>query len=130
MVSRPKAFGTLKQGAIFCEIMPLKNFKILSRVLRFDDRQTRNQRRQKNKLAPIREVWDKWVDRLSYSYNPIPNVTVDEHLVGLRGLCPFQQYIPSKPARYRIKIWADCDAVSSYAWNMQNNNPEKIKGSK
>ncbi|CAB4061091.1 unnamed protein product [Lepeophtheirus salmonis] len=40
-------------------VMPLKNFKILSRVLRFDDRQTRNQRRQKDKLAPIREVWDK-----------------------------------------------------------------------
>ncbi|XP_071750246.1 uncharacterized protein [Lepeophtheirus salmonis] len=44
---------------IFRAVMPLKNFKILSRVLRFDDRQTRNQRRQKDKLAPIREVWDK-----------------------------------------------------------------------
>ncbi|KAJ3594856.1 hypothetical protein NHX12_004161, partial [Muraenolepis orangiensis] len=28
-------------------------------------------------------------------------------------------YIPSKPGKYGIKIWAACDARSSYAWNMQ-----------
>jgi len=25
----------------------------------------------------------------------------------------------NKPAKYGIKIWAACDAKSSYAWNMQ-----------
>lgn len=27
--------------------------------------------------------------------------------------------MPSKPARYSIKIWAACDAVSSYALNIE-----------
>ena len=34
-------------------------------------------------------------------------------------LGPFRQYMPSKPAKYGIKIWAACDATSSYAWNLQ-----------
>lgn len=33
--------------------------------------------------------------------------------------CPFRQYIPCKPGKYGIKIWAACDAKNSYAWNLQ-----------
>src|SRR4029434_991827 len=36
-----------------------------------------------------------------------------------RGRCPFRHYIPSKLAKYGIKIWAACDATSSYAWNLE-----------
>lgn len=35
------------------------------------------------------------------------------------GRCPFQQYMPSKPGKYGIKLWTACDARSGYAWNMQ-----------
>ncbi|XP_071201069.1 piggyBac transposable element-derived protein 4-like [Salvelinus alpinus] len=55
----------------------------------------------------------------SLFYNPGPNVTVDEQLMAFRGRCPFRQYIPSKPAKYGIKIWAACDAASSHVWNLQ-----------
>ena len=96
---------------------------------------TRQGRRQRDKLAAIRDVWDKWVQRLPLLYNPGPYVTVDECLVAFRGRCPFRQYIPSKPAKYGIKIWAACDAQSSYAWNMQvytgkspGEAPEKNQG--
>ncbi|MGL5903279.1 MAG: hypothetical protein ACRCZO_11405, partial [Cetobacterium sp.] len=34
------------------------------------------------------------------------------------SLC-FRQYMPSKPAKYGIKIWAACDAKTSYCFNMQ-----------
>jgi len=89
---------------------------MLSRTIRFDNRVTRT---RGDKLAPIRTVWDKWVERLPLFYNPGPNVTVDERLVAFRGRCPFKQYMPSKPAKYGIKIWAATDAKSSYALNMQ-----------
>lgn len=52
-------------------------------------------------------------------YNPGPNVIVDEQLMPFWGHCLFRQYIPSKPAKYGIKIWAACDAASSYVWNLQ-----------
>ncbi|XP_053286688.1 piggyBac transposable element-derived protein 4-like [Pleuronectes platessa] len=40
-------------------------------------------------------------------------------LVNSIGRCPFRQYMPSKPAKYGIKLWVACDARSSYAWKMQ-----------
>ncbi|XP_068227982.1 uncharacterized protein [Palaemon carinicauda] len=43
----------------------------------------------------------------------------DEQLVRFRGKCPFRHYIPSKPDRYGIKIWAACDAENSYLWNAE-----------
>lgn len=61
-------------------------------------------------------------------YNPGPEVTVDERLVPFRGRCPFKQYMPSKPGKYGIKIWAACDARSSYAWNMQVYTGKPIDG--
>jgi len=52
-------------------------------------------------------------------YIPNENITVDEQLVTFRGRCPFCQFIPSKPGKYGIKIWALCDSVTSYVYNMQ-----------
>ncbi|TWW71426.1 hypothetical protein D4764_17G0009090 [Takifugu flavidus] len=120
---------------IFRATMPLKLFHTYSRLLRFDDRESRPARRVTDKRAAIREVWDKWVERLPYLFNPGPDVTVDEQLVPFRGRCPFRQYMPSKPAKYGIKSWVACDAKSSYAWNMQiytgkptSGCPEKNQG--
>ncbi|XP_055079099.1 piggyBac transposable element-derived protein 4-like [Periophthalmus magnuspinnatus] len=117
--------------AVFRATMPLKTFRSYSSVLRFDDRETREARRAAlsssssssssygDKLAPVRKLWDAWCQRLPLLYDPGPEVTVDERLVAFKGRCPFRQYMPSKPAKYGIKLWAVCDARSSYAWKMQ-----------
>ncbi|RXN25337.1 piggyBac transposable element-derived 4-like protein [Labeo rohita] len=92
------------------------------RIIKMTPGPTRDEeqgQKKSDKLAPIRNIWDKWVERLPLLYNPGPNVTVDECLVRFRGQCPFKQYMPSKPGKYGIKIWAACDSRSSYAWNMQ-----------
>ncbi|KAJ8416746.1 hypothetical protein AAFF_G00326240 [Aldrovandia affinis] len=68
------------------------------------------------------------VEHLPLIYNPGPEVTADEYPVPFRGRCPFQQYIPSKPGKYGIKIWAACDTRSSYAWNMQIYTGKPIEG--
>ncbi|XP_038576656.1 piggyBac transposable element-derived protein 4-like [Micropterus salmoides] len=121
--------------AIFGATMPLKMFHIISRVIRFDDRDTRTARRARDKLAAIRDVWDKWVCLLQQMYNPGADVTVDERLVPFRGRCAFKQYMPNKPGKYGIKIWTACDARTSYAFNMQvytgkpaDGQPEKNQG--
>lgn len=121
--------------SIFRPVMSLKKFKILSRILRFDNKDTREGRHETDKLAAIRDVWDLWVERLPLMYNTGPDVTVDECLIPFRGRCGFKQYIPSKPAKYGIKVWAACDSRTSYAWNMQvytgkpqGGQPEKNQG--
>ncbi|KAM4038357.1 LOW QUALITY PROTEIN: uncharacterized protein ACNLHF_016667 [Anomaloglossus baeobatrachus] len=116
---------------IFRATMSLQKFQMISRVLRFDNRDTRT----KSKLAPIRDVWEKWVQLLPLMFNPGPEVTVDECFFPFRGNCPFRQYMPIKPGKYGIKIWVACDAKTSYAWNLQiytgksaSGIPEKKQG--
>ena len=52
-------------------------------------------------------------------YTPSPFVCIDETLVGFRGRCFFQVYIPSKPDRYSLKIWSMCDVSSNYLYNLE-----------
>lgn len=82
--------------------------------LRFDDKTTRTQRKTKDKLAPIREVWEKINNKLKKLYLPTANLTIDEQLVPFRGRVSFQQYLPSKPDKYGMKIWWICDSSNSY----------------
>lgn len=42
------------------------------------------------------------------------NVIVDEQLYLYRGDTCFTQYIPSKPAKYGIKMWWVCGSITSY----------------
>lgn len=99
--------------------MCLEAVHIISHVIPFDNCDTRPGQCETDKLAAIREVWDKWVDIIPILYNPGARVTVDEHLFPFRGWCPFQKYILNKPAKYGINIWTACDVKSSYAWNKQ-----------
>ncbi|XP_063348689.1 piggyBac transposable element-derived protein 4-like [Pelmatolapia mariae] len=103
---------------IFRASMSQKRFSHITRALRFDDKLTRPARRT-NKLAPIRQVWDMWAHRLPMLFSPDRDVTVDEQLVPFKGRCSFRQYIPKKPAKYAIKVWAACDVKTSYAWRLQ-----------
>ncbi|GFR91361.1 Piggybac transposable element-derived protein 4-like protein [Elysia marginata] len=42
------------------------------------------------------------------------NLTMDEQLIPFRGLCPIIQYIPSKPAKYGLKLLWICDSENYY----------------
>ena len=44
---------------------------------------------------------------------------MDEQLVTTRSQCPFKVYIPSKPGKYGVKLWALADAQSFYCMNVQ-----------
>ena len=74
---------------IFRATMSLETFHIISCVIRFDNSDTRAGQHERDKLAVIRDVWDKWVEILPLLYNPGPHVTVDERLALFRGRSPF-----------------------------------------
>lgn len=126
--------GTLKSGRLntkelwdrdgvgverFWLVMSRDRFHFLLRCLRFDDLGTREERRQIDKLAPIRTLFDSFVENCKNSYTVGTNTTIDEKLEAFRGRCSFKQYIPSKPNRYGIKIFALVDSASSYACNLE-----------
>lgn len=104
---------------LFRLTMSEKRFLFLLVNLRFDDLETRNDRTQFDKLAPIREVFDAVVNNYKTAYTPFEFVTIDEKLEGFRGRCSFRQYIPSKPNKYGIKIFAMADSKTFYTLNME-----------
>jgi len=104
---------------VFAATMSRDRFISIKRYLRFDDLATRFQRRQGDKLAPIREIVDLFVRNCKESMNPNAELTIDEHFIAFRGNCPFRVYMPTKPGKYGIKVWCLADNSNSYAVNLQ-----------
>ncbi|KAJ8945190.1 hypothetical protein NQ314_009305 [Rhamnusium bicolor] len=60
-----------------------------------------------------------FVDNCKNGYSLSKYVTVDERLEAYRGRCSFRQYIPPKPSRYGIKIFALADIKLMHVSNME-----------
>lgn len=94
-------------------------FRFLIRCLRFDNVMDRNARKEFDKLAPIREVSELLVNNFQKYFSPSEYLTVDEQLLAFRGRCSFRQYIPSKPAKYGMKVLALVDSKTAYTCNLE-----------
>lgn len=108
--------------------MSEKRFRILVRCIRFDDINNRNERREIDKLAPIREVFEYVIANFQNNFIISKYLTVNEQLLAFRGRCSFKQYIPSKPAKYGLKMFALVDAKTAYV-GTQPKGPNKCKNS-
>lgn len=109
----------------FAATMSVDRFFIIMQCLSFDDGQRRRQLQAnaantaRDKLAPIRSVFDSWVAKLKVMYVPGAFITVDEQMLPFRGRAGFVQYLPNKPDPYGIKNWVAADAKTYYVCNMQ-----------
>ena len=103
--------------AIFPATMSRNRFVELHRHITFDDVTIREAAREHDRMCAFRELSDLLADRFRHWYLPNENVTVDEQLVGFRGRCSFRVYMPDKPAKFGIKVWAACDAHTFYCSN-------------
>lgn len=119
--------------------MSYRRFLLILRCLRFDDGETRQERKKLDKLAHIRDIFDSFVRNIRGSYSMSEMVTIDEMLHPFRGRCSWIQYMPSKPAKYGIKMYAIADAKTFYCGNLEvyvgkqppgpycvSNSPEEI----
>ncbi|KAJ8948611.1 hypothetical protein NQ314_008374 [Rhamnusium bicolor] len=84
-------------------VMSIKRFKFLMRCLRFDDQTTRQQRKARDNLSPIRELFTMFVENFKSNYCLGQNVTIDEKLETFRelyaGRQPEKDYsISNKPS--------------------------------
>lgn len=118
--SLEELWGTEGDGVEkFGLVMNIKRFKFLLRCMRFDDRDTRIARKAEDRLAPIREIFTEFVNNCQKNYSLGEYTTIDEMLAGFRGRCGFRQYIPSKPNKYGIKIYALVDAKMYYSHGLE-----------
>lgn len=103
----------------FRATMSGSRFEFLTNCLRFDDKNTREERRKVDRLAPIRELFDDVVNKSAEFYNSTDCCTIDEQLLAFKGRCPFRMYIPNKPDKYGIKIVLLCDSKTFYMMNAE-----------
>ncbi|UYV66526.1 hypothetical protein LAZ67_4001961 [Cordylochernes scorpioides] len=99
--------------------MAYERFLFLLRVIRFDNVLTRQIRRDNDKFAALREIFEMFVANCKQMYSPGEYLTIDEKLIPFRGKCNFRQYIPNKPAKYGLKIYMMSDAHTFYTVNME-----------
>lgn len=83
--------------------MGINRFWNILIFVRFDDANTHAERIKTDKVASIRDIWTMLNNNLRL-YRPTESLTVDEQLFPFRGRTKFPQYIPSKQAKYGIKI--------------------------
>ena len=89
------------------------------KCIQFDDRTTREERKKQDRLAPVRDIFAAFVDNCKKCYYLGENVTTDEKLEAFRGRCGLKQYIPLKPNKYEIKIYALVDTKVLYTYNLE-----------
>ena len=128
-------FLDLKQNFTYKAAFGVNRFENIRRHLRFDDMRTRAERLKQDKPAAFNYIWSLFIQNCKTQFSLGAYTTVDEQLVPFRGRCPFTQYMPSKPAKYGIKIFWLCDASLLYAFNakiyvgrQQGSAPEKNLG--
>lgn len=102
---------------VFRVTLSLKRFLFLLSALRFDDIDTRAERRENDRTALISEVFNKFIQNCQNVYTCSEYITVDEMLCPFRGRCLFRVYMKSKPAKYGIKIMCLCDSKTHYLYN-------------
>ncbi|XP_047106216.1 uncharacterized protein LOC124775427 [Schistocerca piceifrons] len=101
--------------------MGFSRYRDILICLRFDDKLTREERKTASgsKAEPVRAEFEMFVDACISSYVPGSYDTVDEHMCAFRERCRFKVYIPSKPGKYGIKVWAAVDCETNYVINAQ-----------
>jgi len=104
---------------LFACVMSERRFRFLLRCIRFDDIRGRTQRKEIDKITHIRWIFDNFVSNCKKSYSISEYACVDEKLQSFRGRCSFRQYIPNKPAKYGIKMFALCDNGTYYTSNLE-----------
>lgn len=102
---------------IFRASMSIKRFCALLVALRFDDFENREARKIVDPGCAISEVLDLFNENSQKCYSIGANATVDEMLIAFRGRCKFKMYMPSKPAKYGLKMQCLADSRTHYICN-------------
>lgn len=100
--------------SLFRCVMPRMRFTFLCICIRFDDKTKRN---KMDRFAPVREIWNAFINNCQICYEMSDVATVDEQLLSFRGRCKFRMFIKAKPDRYGLKIVTLNDAKTAYFYN-------------
>ena len=102
------------------QIMTRNRYEELSRYIHIADRTLNPPRNEDghdvlHKVRPIINLVNKtWPKSMHLS----KNIAIDEAMVKYKGRCHFLQYLPAKPVKWGLKVWALCDSSNYYMASM------------
>lgn len=104
--------------AAYISSMSRTRFYNLLEIIRFDDKTTREERRENDKFTALREVFEVVDDTFPSYYNSGNNVVINKMLHLFRGSCSFKVFIKNKPGKCGILIRILADCSDRYVYNM------------
>ncbi|CAJ0933349.1 unnamed protein product, partial [Ranitomeya imitator] len=113
----------LYQTPIYGMVMNRKRFEAIHKFLHFRDNTDILPRDDPNfdRLFKIRPVIEHFSNKFAEVYIPQREICVDESLIHFKGRLQFRQYLPSKRARYGIKLYKICESTSGYTLSFRVN---------
>lgn len=98
------------------EIMPVKRFLKILRLLHLNDNAQMPKKGQDNydKLYKIRPIIKHLDSRFKTLFKPSRFLSIDESMVKFKGRSTIKQYMPMKPIKRGFKIWVIACAVTGY----------------
>ena len=67
-------------------------------------------------MGPVIDILSK---NFRSNYHPGREVAIDEMMIGTRCRTSFIQYMPKKPVKFGIKMWALCELKTGYCLEFQ-----------
>ncbi|XP_068122164.1 piggyBac transposable element-derived protein 4-like [Hyperolius riggenbachi] len=106
----------IQHMGIFSQTMSRTRYLTILRFLHFSDNSQYQTGEDPNidPLYKIRPLIDYLSQKFSEVYVPEKNISIDESLVHFTGRLRIKQYIPSKRARYGIKIYKLCESSTGF----------------
>lgn len=102
----------------FGQVMSSQRYSLLMKFLHFENSETFDANVHPNpKLRKIYDVHQKLNRNFQTVYQPEQEISIDESLLGYKGLLGWKQYIPTKRARFGIKMYQLCESKTGYIWN-------------
>lgn len=98
----------------FRSLMSIKRYWLLMRFLHFINNNDINSRGSNRKVAKIQSIIDHCNRKFNNMYTPRREICIDESLMLFKGRLSWIQCIRSKAARFGIKFYELCEAVTGY----------------
>ncbi|XP_072007002.1 piggyBac transposable element-derived protein 4-like [Engystomops pustulosus] len=101
---------------VYSAVMSRSRYEHIMRFLHFSDNSQAPPSSDPNRdrLYKLRPLINMLNQSFIEKYLPEQNVVVDESLLSFHGRLSFRQYLPSKRARYGIKLYKLCESESGY----------------
>ena len=105
----------------FSAIFSRNRFKQILRYLHLVDNSDNLQRTDPNynKLFKLGDIPEKLNKAFKEMYAPSRQLSLDEQMIGTKSRIGFLQYMPKKPKKFGIKLWALCESLSGYCLRFQ-----------